>query len=118
MTHIIDEAYRRMAEGFGQTFAEVLFLRPLEKEEVKEAHSLLHIPPQKALVQTQTFQWQFDDLAPKFPKLMAFLDTWDKTLSHAPIQKVRFAHQKLLTKMELQYVRNRWYITAGNAQLQ
>jgi uncharacterized protein Usg len=69
--------------------------------------------PKEELIALQTFTWQFEDLAPKFPRLVSFLEHWDKHCAIAPIDRVRFAHVKLLTPRELRYVNSRWYVTEG-----
>jgi uncharacterized protein Usg len=113
--HILDQtlAHEKMLRGFGQTTAEVTYRRPLEKEQEKEqkaATTLFGLESHGEIISLQVFTWQFEDLAPKFPRLISFLEYWDKHCSIAPIERVRFAHAKLIVPRELRYTNSRWYI--------
>ena len=57
------------------------------------AEILYHLPDAKRLL--QSFTWQDYDLAPKFPKLRAFLDFWEERLD-GPLHSVRYSHQKMI----------------------
>jgi len=43
----------------------------------------------------QSFAWQEYDVAPDFPRLIKFLDFWDRTLDGA-IHSVQFSHRQLI----------------------
>jgi uncharacterized protein Usg len=43
----------------------------------------------------QSFAWQEYDVAPDFPRLIQFLDFWDRTLDGA-IHSVQFSHRRLI----------------------
>ena len=66
-----------MLKGYGLTTAEFFYHMP------DFAHVL------------NTFVWQDYDLAPKFPKLMGFLDFWQEKLE-GPLHSVRYTHQQMI----------------------
>lgn len=70
--------------GYSLATAEILYRMP-------DARSLL-----------QTYVWQDYDLAPKFPRLRAFLAFWERELD-GPIHSVRLAHSALVSPAELTY---------------
>ena len=80
-----DTDFKSMLAGFSLTTAEILY----------------HLPDYPALV--QTFIWQDYDLAPKFPKLIKFLDFWSLNLD-GKLAHVRVAHKALVTPAELRMV--------------
>ena len=80
----IDPDFRRQLEGYSLATAEIFYRMP-------DATHLL-----------QTYVWQDYDLAPKFPKLMKFLDFWTRELD-GPIHSVRLAHERLLRPAEIRY---------------
>ncbi len=80
-----DRQFRDMLAGFSLTTAEILY----------------HLPDYPALL--QTFIWQDYDLAPKFPKLIKFLDFWSANLD-GKLATVRVAHKALITPAELRFV--------------
>lgn len=51
----------------------------------------------------QSYIWQDYDSAPRFPKLLGFLEFWEKELE-GPIHSVRVAHARLLRPLELRAV--------------
>jgi uncharacterized protein Usg len=110
--HILDQtlAHEKMLKGFGQTTAEVTYKRPLQSEQKEVATTLFGMKPKEGIITLQTFSWQFEDLAPKFPRLITFLEYWDKHCAIAPIEKVRFAHVKLISERELRFIDSKWYI--------
>ncbi|MEM1267904.1 MAG: usg protein [Pseudomonadota bacterium] len=67
----------KMLQGHGLTTAEILYRMP-------DFRSML-----------QVFTWQDYDLAPEFPKLMQFLEFWEKNLD-GPLHSVRYTHQHLV----------------------
>lgn len=80
----IDPDFRRQLEGYSLATAEIFYRMP-------DARDLL-----------QTFVWQDYDMAPKFPKLLKFLDFWTRELD-GPIHSVRLAHAQLLRPAEFRY---------------
>lgn len=80
-----DSHFQHMIKGFSLTTAEILY----------------HLPDYPALL--QTYIWQDYDVAPKFPKLIGFLDFWSKNLD-GKLAQVRVAHKALITPAELKIV--------------
>ncbi len=81
-----DPQFERMLQGYGVTTAEVLY----------------RMPDHPALL--QTFSWQFDDIAPDYPRLKRFLDYWEREIE-AMIQSVRVMHRGLISPQEVRLVR-------------
>jgi len=75
----------RMLAGQGLMTAEILYRMP---------------DFQKIL---QSFLWQEYDTAPKFPRLHAFLDFWQRELD-GPLHSVRYTHRRLISPGEWQKV--------------
>lgn len=59
---MIDEQFARQLKGYRLATAEILY----------------HMPDHPSLI--QTFVWQNLDLSPKYPRLMKFLEFWEKNL--------------------------------------
>ncbi|WP_300543928.1 Usg family protein [Maricaulis sp.] len=59
-----------------------------------------YMPDHPALL--QTFLWQTQDVAPKFPRLLKFLDFW-KCEIDAVIHTVRIAHRGLIAPTEWRF---------------
>ena len=55
----------------------------------------------------RTYIWQDYDLAPKFPKLIKFLDFWSHNLD-GPLASVRVAHAGIVRPVELRHVGAEW----------
>jgi len=51
----------------------------------------------------QSYIWQDYDLAPRFPKLVYFLDFWDANLDGA-LYRIRVAHRRLISPREFRFV--------------
>lgn len=66
-----------MLAGHGLTTAEIYYRMP-------DARALL-----------QSYTWQHYDLAPEFPRLMDFLEFWERELE-GPLHSVRYTHQHLI----------------------
>jgi uncharacterized protein Usg len=77
-----DRDFRAQLAGFSLTTAEIIY----------------RLPDHPALL--QSYIWQDYDLAPRFPKLKAFLDFWTAKLE-GPLFKVTVAHAKLIRPAEL-----------------
>jgi uncharacterized protein Usg len=85
----IDRDFERQLAGWSLTTAEITYCMP----------DFRHI--------LQTFIWQEYDLAPKFPRLIKFLDFWSHNLE-GPLQSVRVAHSTILRPTELRHVNAEW----------
>ncbi|MEO1331510.1 MAG: aspartate-semialdehyde dehydrogenase [Pseudomonadota bacterium] len=82
-----DPEFAERLAGYSLTTAEILYRMP-------DARSLL-----------QSFVWQQNDIAPKFPRLQAFLDFWDRELE-GPIHSVRVTHAQLLRPVDVRAVQD------------
>lgn len=80
--HSCEHDLVQMLSGFSLTTAEILY----------------RIPDHPALL--QSYVWQEYDLAPRFPKLKAFLDFWTAKLD-GKLFKVTVAHARLIRPAEL-----------------
>jgi uncharacterized protein Usg len=78
-----------MLKGWSLTTAEILYRMP-------DHLDLL-----------QTYVWQEYDLAPKFPRLVGFLDYWSHNLD-GPLASVRVAHNPLIGAAEMRLVGAEW----------
>ena len=84
-----DEAFACQLRGYSLTTAEIMYRMP-------DYRDIL-----------QTFIWQDYDLAPKFPRLIKFLDFWARNLE-GPLASVRVAHSGLIRPAELRHVGHEW----------
>ena len=55
----------------------------------------------------QSYIWQEYDVAPRFPRLIRFLDFWRENLD-GPLAEVRVAHKKLIAPAEMRMVDAEW----------
>lgn len=78
-----------MLKGWSLTTAEIMYRMP----------DHLHL--------LQTFIWQDYDLAPRFPRLIKFLDFWTHNLD-GPLATVRVAHSAIVKPAEMRLVGNEW----------
>jgi uncharacterized protein Usg len=74
--------------------------RKLAGYSLATAEILYRMPDARAVL--QTFVWQDYDMAPKFPRLRAFLDFWERELD-GPIHSVRLCHEHLVRPREFRY---------------
>ena len=84
-------ALERRLRGARQTTAEILY----------------HLPDYPSIL--QSYVWQFDDMAPAFPRLNKFLDYWEDSLE-ARIYSVKVAHAKLIKPAELRNIDHSWVL--------
>lgn len=77
-----DPEFQKMLAGYGLTTARILYRMP-------DHPSFL-----------QTFQWQFADVAPHYPRLMKFLDHWKREIQ-AAIHSVEVMHRGLIAPHEI-----------------
>ena len=80
----VDRDFAEQIRGLRLTTAEVTY----------------YMPDHPALL--QTFVWQTQDLAPKYPPLTRFLDFWKSEID-AVIHTVRIAHQGLIRPAEWRF---------------
>jgi uncharacterized protein Usg len=57
----------------------------------------------------QSYIWQEYDQAPKFPRLIKFLDFWTRNLD-GPLAEVRVAHNRIVGAAEMRLVGQEWRI--------
>lgn len=88
---VSDPQFQKMLSGYGVTFAEILYRMP-------DHPSFL-----------QTFSWQFDDIAPQYPRLKRILDHWEREVE-ARIHSVRVMHRGLIKPQEVRFVKEVGYI--------
>lgn len=86
-----DKAFELQLKGWRLTTAEIMYLMP-------DYRSVL-----------QTFIWQDYDLAPKFPRLIRFLDFWSHNLD-GPLASVRVAHAGIVQPVEFRNVGSEWVL--------
>ena len=76
-------------------------LRQLERFSLTTAEILYRLPDHPRLL--QSYVWQDYDLAPKFPKLLYFLDYWVTNLD-GQLYRVRVAHRRLIAPQEFRFI--------------
>jgi uncharacterized protein Usg len=81
--------------------AETALFHQLKGFSLTTAEILYRLPDYPRLL--QTYIWQDFDLAPKFPKLLQFLDFWAANLD-GPLYRVRVAHRRLIAPQEFNYI--------------
>ncbi len=69
------------------------------------AEIMYRMPDHRDLL--QTFIWQDYDLAPRFPRLIRFLDFWTRNLD-GPLATVRVAHSAIVKPAEMRLVGSEW----------
>jgi uncharacterized protein Usg len=82
MTRRPDADFRTQLAGYSLTTAEILYRMP-------DHPSVL-----------QSFIWQEYDVHPRFPRLLGFLDFWQRNLE-GKLYRVTVAHRKLIAPTEL-----------------
>ena len=73
------------------------FAAQLNGQRLTSAEVLYFMPDHPTLL--QSFLWQTQDLAPKYPRVIRFLDFWRREID-AVIHTVRIAHHGLLSPAE------------------
>lgn len=84
-----DRAFELQLDGWSLTTAEILYRLPDHR----------HI--------LQSYVWQDYDIAPKFPRLIKFLDYWEHHLD-GPLHSVRVAHASIIGPHEFRHVNAEW----------
>lgn len=79
--------------------------RQLRGYSLTTAEILYRIPDHRHLL--QSYIWQDFDIAPRFPKLIKFLDFWARNLD-GPLATVRVAHHSIVGPAELRFVGSEW----------
>jgi len=69
------------------------------------AEILYYLPDHRELL--QAFVWQDYDMAPRFPRLIRFLDFWTRNLD-GPLASVRVAHRGIIGAAEMRLVDAEW----------
>lgn len=69
------------------------FLDQLKGYSLTTAEILYRMPDYPAVL--QTFLWQDYDVAPRFPRLSAFLTYWGENLD-GPLYRITVSHKKLI----------------------
>lgn len=82
-------------------------LQQLQGYSLTTAEILYHMPDHRKIL--QSFIWQDYDLAPKFPRLEAFLSYWQDNLD-GPLYRVMVSHKKLIGPKEFQFVDGRFVL--------
>lgn len=77
------------------------FLEQLAGYSLTTAEILYRMPDHPGVL--QTFLWQEYDVAPRFPRLLAFLSFWRENLE-GPLYKVTVSNRKLISPTEFRYV--------------
>lgn len=86
---MVNHDFAQQMEGYSLTTAEILY----------------HLPDHPSLL--QSFIWQNYDVAPRFPRLISFLDFWSHNLD-GMLSEVRVAHRQLVAPAKLHYVEGEW----------
>jgi len=86
---MIDKDFACQLKGWSLTTAEIMY----------------HMPDHRDLL--QMFVWQDYDLAPRFPRLIKFLDFWSHNLD-GPLSTIRVAHSGISGPAEMRYVGSEW----------
>jgi uncharacterized protein Usg len=81
------------------------FERQLRGWSLTTAEIMYRMPDYRDIL--QTFIWQDYDLAPKFPRLIKFLDFWAHNLD-GPLASVRVAHSGLIKPAEFRNIGQEW----------
>ncbi|MGI9463337.1 MAG: usg protein [Aestuariivirgaceae bacterium] len=71
------------------------------------AEIMYHMPDHRHLL--QSFIWQEYDLAPRFPRLLKFLDFWTHNLD-GPLNSVRVAHKAIVGPAEMRLIDTEWQL--------
>jgi uncharacterized protein Usg len=86
---MIDRDFEYQLRGLSLTTAEIMYRMP-------DFRDIL-----------QTYIWQEYDQAPRFPKLIKFLDFWSHNLD-GPLASVRVAYAGIVGPLELRHVGHEW----------
>ena len=82
-------------------------LHQLQGWSLTTAEIMYRMPDHRDLL--QTFIWQDFDQAPRFPRLIRFLDFWTRNLD-GPLSSVRVAHNAIVGPTEIRLFGDEWRI--------
>jgi uncharacterized protein Usg len=82
-------------------------LRQLRGYSLTTAEILYRMPDHPGLL--QSFVWQEYDVAPRFPRLEAFLAYWEDHLE-GPLYRVTVSHKRLVSPTEFQFLEGRFVL--------
>lgn len=77
------------------------FAAQMQGKRLTTAEVLYYMPDHPTLL--QSFLWQTQDTAPRYPRLLRFLDFWHREIE-AVIHTVRIAHRGLVSPAEWRHV--------------
>ncbi len=80
------------------------FIAQLKGYCLTTAEILYHMPDHPALL--QSFIWQDYDSAPRFPKLLGFLEFWNGNLD-GKVNRVRVCNKRLIDPAEFRFLDGR-----------
>ena len=86
-----DQHFLSQVRGYSLTTAEILY----------------RMPDHPGLL--QSFLWQDYDMAPRFPRLEAFLNYWREHLE-GPLYRVTVSHKKLVSPAEFNIVEGKFVL--------
>jgi uncharacterized protein Usg len=86
------------------SMADKHFIAQLKGYCLTTAEILYHMPDHPALL--QSFIWQEYDLAPRFPKLLGFLEFWNGNLD-GKVNRVRVCNKRLIDPAEFRFLDGR-----------
>jgi len=92
MRMAIDPDFARRLEGGGLLTTEILY----------------YLPDHRGIL--QSFVWQTMDVAPRFPRLHAFLDHWRREIE-AMIHSIHIAHSDWIGPSEFRSIDGRWVLS-------
>lgn len=88
---MVDRDFACQLKGMSLTTAEIMY----------------YMPDYRAIL--QTYIWQDYDVAPRFPKLIKFLDFWSHNLE-GPLATVRVAYAGIVGAREFRNVGHEWQL--------
>lgn len=77
------------------------FVTQLNGYSLTTAEILYRMPDHPGVI--QSFLWQDYDVAPRFPRLLAFLTFWRENLD-GPLFRVMVSNKKLISPTEFRYI--------------
>lgn len=81
--------------------ADKQFIAQLKGYSLITAEILYHLPDYPRLL--QSFVWQDYDVAPRFPKLLDFLEFWNRNID-GKVNRVRVCSKRLINPAEFRYL--------------
>jgi uncharacterized protein Usg len=103
--NVAERIFGRQRNREGAAMGDIGFGMQLRGYSLTTAEIMYHMPDHPSLL--QSFIWQEYDLAPRFPRLVKFLDFWAHHLDGA-LAQVRVAHRALISPAEFRLVSGVW----------